>query len=124
MKSQIKSFTTAFFLIVVLSMGVSAAGKGKSATILIKTSAICESCKARVEKALKATVGVMEANLNLNNKKVKVKYDPAKLSENQVRLAITNAGYDADDMQADKSAYAKLPHCCQKTGGKCEHATE
>lgn len=114
MKTNLKSFATATLLILFLSVGIKASAKTKSAVVTIQTSAICESCQARLEKALKATPGVMEANLNLTNKKVKVKYDPDKLSENQIRLVITQTGYDADDMKADAKAYEKLPHCCQR----------
>lgn len=124
MKSTMKSFVYAFVLIAFLGIGIEAAAKTKTAVITIQTSAVCGSCKARIEKALKATDGVMEASLNLETKKVKVKYNPDKLSENQVRLAITNAGYDADDMKADKTAYNQLPGCCQGGGTKCAHAKE
>jgi len=114
MKAYMKSFTAATLLILFLAMGIEASAKTKGSVVIIQTSAICESCKARLEKTLKATPGIMEAELNLTNKKVKVKYDPTKLSENQIRLVITQTGYDADDMKADAKAYEKLPHCCQK----------
>ena len=31
-----------------------------------------------------------------------------------VKTAIANAGYDADDVKADEGAYKKLPKCCKK----------
>jgi copper chaperone CopZ len=114
MKNHIKSFATAFVLIFFLSAGLSAAVKFKSETVSIQTSAICESCKRRIEKALKAVEGVEEAILNLNNKKVKVKYDPAKVTADQLRTAISNTGYDADNVKKSETAFNKLPHCCQK----------
>ena len=101
-------------LIAVMSAGVSAAVKQKSETVTIKTSAICNSCKNRLEKALKATDGVEEAALNLNNKKMKIKFDPAKTNANQLRQVIANTGYDADDVKKNETAYNNLPHCCQK----------
>lgn len=114
MKNQIKSFLSALSLILVLSAGLSAAEKQKSETITIKTSAICESCKARLEKSLKATEGVEEAILNLNNKKMKIKYDPSKTNPDKLREAIANTGYDADDVKKNPKAYDGLPMCCQK----------
>lgn len=124
MKNQIR-FAIAVLFITVFSLGSQAAVKGKNATLVVKTSAVCGSCKARIEKALLATDGVKEASVNLDSKNVKVKYDPKKLSENQVRLAINNVGYDADGQKADPAAYAKLPGCCQ-SGSKaaCKHASE
>jgi hypothetical protein len=32
-----------------------------------------------------------------------------------IKAAIANAGYDADDVKADAEAYKKLPKCCKKT---------
>ena len=114
MSHQIKSFFCAVSLILVLSAGVNAAAKQKSETITIKTSAICESCKARIEKKLKATEGVEEAFLNLNNKKVKIKFDPTKTDADKLRLVIANSGYDADDVKKNAESFDKLPACCQK----------
>ncbi len=114
MKSTIKSVTVAVLLIVLVGSAIRSEARAKSAVINIKTSAICGSCKKRIEGALKSTEGIQEAVVNLNNKVVKVKYDPAKISQNQIRLVIVNAGYDADDMKKDEAAFNKLPMCCQK----------
>jgi copper chaperone CopZ len=121
MKTQVKYFLSAAVLILFLSFGANAAVKAKTNTVTIQTSAICESCKNRIEKALKATDGVKEANLNLNNKKIKVKYDPTVISDEQVRTVISNTGYDADYIKKNEEAYTKLPKCCQSTGGACMH---
>jgi mercuric ion binding protein len=121
MRSQLKYFASAIILVMFLSTMISAATKGKGEVVTIQTSAICESCKNRIEKALKASDGVMEANLNLASKKIKVKYDPAKLTPDQVRTIISKTGYDADGVKADPSSYNNLPKCCQKGGEKEMH---
>ena|ERR1019366_1234171 len=113
MKKQAIHFLSATTLILILSFALKAAVKGKGETVTIQTSAICESCKKRIEKAVKATDGVQEANLNLNNKKIKVKYDPALVSPDQIRTAIANTGYDADYIKKNEEAFNKLPMCCQ-----------
>ena len=114
MTPTIKSFTASFILIIILSMGLSAAEKSKSETVTIQTSAICGSCKARLERALKATEGVEEAILNLNNKKIKIKYDPSKTNPYKLRVVIANTGYDADEVKKNEESFKKLPECCQK----------
>ncbi len=114
MNNNLKSFFCAVVLIMVLSAGVNATGRQKSETVTIQTSAICESCKARLEKKLKAVDGVEEANLNLNNKKIKIKYDPSKTNADALREVISNVGYDADALKKNVEAYDKLPQCCQK----------
>jgi len=117
MHTHLKNFIAATSLILFLSIGLNASVRSKMETVSIKTSAICESCKARIEKALKSTDGITEANLNLNNKKVKVKYDPAKITAEQIRVVVANTGYDADETKKNAEAYNKLPHCCQS--GSC-----
>ncbi len=109
-----KSFFCAVVLIAVTSAGVSAAESQKSKVVSIKTSAICGSCKNRIEKAVKATDGVQEAMLNLNSKKIKIKYDPSKTNADKLRAVIAGTGYDADDVKKNEDAFGKLPMCCQK----------
>lgn len=114
MKVVVKSFLSAFLLIGLLAVAIKAEAKPKSETVTIKTSAICGSCKNRIEKVLKATAGVEEAVLNVNNKKVKVKYDPSQITADQIRQVIAKTGYDADDVKKDEAAFNKLPTCCQR----------
>lgn len=114
MNKYFRSFTATLVLIMLVSVAVQAVANQKSKVISIKTSAICGSCKARLEKALKATEGVEEAMLNLNNKHMKVKYDPMKTNPDKLREVIANTGYDADDVKKNETAFSKLPECCQR----------
>jgi mercuric ion binding protein len=123
MKTTVKSFVQAFLLIAIMSMATEAIALSKTKVISIKTSAVCGSCKARIEKALTSVEGVEAAILNLNSLKVKVKYDPAKTSPEKLRETVANTGYNADDVKANEEAYKKLPGCCRKAG-VCTHATE
>ena len=121
MKKQIGYFVSALMLLTFVSSFAKAPVKLKSQVVTIQTSAVCESCKKRIEKVLKATDGVLEANLNLDNKKIKVKFNPDKTSAEQIRTVISNTGYDADDVKKNEEGFNKLPHCCQKTGASCGH---
>ena len=96
---------------------VVSAGQSRE-TVKIKTSAQCETCKANIEKALSFTKGVKGANLDVDTKVVTVEYDPSKTTVEKIRLAISKAGYDADDVKADPKAYAKLKECCKKPEDK------
>jgi copper chaperone CopZ len=114
MTNSVKSFFHAVLLILVLSITVNLTANPKSETVTIKTSASCESCKARLEKILKSYEGVEEAILNLNNKKLKVRFDSAITNAGRLREVISNAGYDADDVKKNAEGFNKLPQCCQK----------
>lgn len=86
----------------------------------IQTSGNCDMCKTRIENALNKIEGVRVAYFNLANAKVKVKYDSEKVSVEQLRNAISAAGYDADNVKANQQAHDSLPTCCQK-GNVCTH---
>ena len=68
--------------------------------VKIKTSAICEMCKATIEKKLAFTKGVIESNLNLEDKVVMVVYNPRKTNVQSIKESISEAGYDADEVMA------------------------
>lgn len=92
-------------------------GKAKGNQIIdVQTSAQCEMCKERIEKALMAEAGVKSAILDLETKKIKVVYNSNKISDTQIRQAIANTGYDADNVGANTKAYDSLPDCCKKGG--------
>ena len=122
MKAQFKYLISAVILVGILSSWVSAPVKPKKAeAVTIQASAVCESCKNRIEKALKSADGIITASLNLDDKKIKVKYDPDKTTPDQIRTLIANTGYDADGVKKNPDAFTALPKCCQKEGGACEH---
>lgn len=99
------------------------AGFGKNANaqkaselkeIVIKTSVTCDMCKETIEKALAFEKGVKKSNVDVKAKTVTVTYNPEKTSPEKIRMAISKAGYDADNVPADPKAVAKLEDCCKK----------
>jgi copper chaperone CopZ len=116
MKTVIRSLLQAVLLIAVLSMALSFMAQPSSEKLSISTSAVCEMCKDRIEAAVKGLKGVEAALLNLDNKKLKVKYQPEAVSAEQIRESVRKAGYAADGLQPEKTAYEALPKCCQKSG--------
>ena len=119
MESISKSLLCLVFFIALMRAEVKAGAPPKAEVVTIQTSAVCESCKNRIEKALGSTDGIISAKLNLDNKKIKVKYDPSRISADQIRSAISNTGYNADGVKANETAFKALPPCCQAKGGSC-----
>ncbi|MCE6993006.1 heavy-metal-associated domain-containing protein [Dyadobacter sp. CY323] len=109
MKKTILSILTILFL------GLSTTFAADDKEIKIKTSAICEMCKERIERNLGLSKGVKESNLNLKDKVVTVKYNPDKTTPEAIKMTIINTGYDADGQIANQKAHNKLPECCRKT---------
>ena len=93
-----------------------AATKAKGTEIAqFKTSAVCDMCKARLEKSLAYEKGVQAANLDVPSKVLTVTYRPDKTTPAALRTAVQKTGYDADELTADARAYDRLPDCCKKT---------
>lgn len=92
--------------------------KAKYETVVIQTSAECGQCKERIEDGLNYLKGVTFAELDLETKKVTVKYSTKKVSFQQIKEKINSIGYDADDMKANPDVVKKLPACCQPGGMK------
>lgn len=55
----------------------------------------CASCAQTIEKALKETPGITEANVNLASEKAYVTYDSSIAAEDEVIAAINATGYEA-----------------------------
>ena len=104
---------------ILLIMTINAIGQDKkSAEIKINTSAVCGMCKDKIEQGLAFEKGIKDVVLDLDTKIVTVKYNPSKITPDDIRKAISKLGYDADDVLADKAAYEKLPACCKKGNEK------
>lgn len=85
-------------------------------TLYIKTSALCQDCKQRIESTLNFQKGVKYAELDLETKIATVVYRMKKISPTALRQAISKVGYDADDIKADPNTVLLLPKCCQPGG--------
>jgi hypothetical protein len=84
-------------------------------TVVIKTPGIlCELCKSRVETYLKRHDGLLEASVNYRSGLTRVKFLSDRTDLEQLKTAIANCGFDADDIVADPEAYQRLPKSCKK----------
>jgi periplasmic mercuric ion binding protein len=94
---------------------LSMASAQKAQTVTIKTPTVqCESCKQRIENTLAREEGVAKTVVNYKNKTTKVTFWTDRTNIENVKTAIANAGYDADDVSANEESYKKLPMCCKK----------
>lgn len=63
--------------------------------------------------------GIIELKFNLILGELKVKFYPDRISVDDIKLAMNNAGFDADTEKANEESYKKLPPQCKyaKEGG-------
>jgi mercuric ion binding protein len=84
-------------------------------TATIKTpNARCEECKDKIETYLKRYDGVMSINVNIRKGETTVKYITDRINIEDIKAAIANVGFDADDVPANPDFYKLLPKCCKK----------
>jgi copper chaperone CopZ len=87
----------------------------KVVTAKIKTpNALCEACKVRIESYLRRIDGIVYLDVNYRKAETTVKYQMDRTDIEQIKTAISNLGYDADDVPANEESYKRLPKTCKK----------
>lgn len=83
-------------------------------TEVIQTKTIkCGMCEKNIEKALYAVEGVKSVDVDLKEKNVRVQFLPVSTNLQTLEMAISDAGYDANERPRDLAGYEKLPACCK-----------
>jgi periplasmic mercuric ion binding protein len=83
--------------------------------VVIQTPTVqCEMCKTKIENYLMREPGVTAVKVDYKKKTTTVTFATDRNNIEQLKAAIANVGYDADDVTAEESAYKKLPKCCKK----------
>ena len=107
---------TVIAIVAILAInGVAFAQQKPLETAKIKTPEIrCEICKHKVETYLKRIDGVRSISTNINRGEVTVKYLTDRTNIEEIKTAIANNGFDADDIPANEDSYQRLPISCKK----------
>ena len=58
---------------------------------------VCEGCAEKITTALQAMSGVRETRSKVPQKRIQVRYEPAKVHEQQLKDAVSKAGFTALD---------------------------
>lgn len=109
MKIAILSFFT--FLILGLPDGVLAQKPVKK--VISVPNARTEVCKNRIENYFLREYGVVSTRVNFKKHTVTVLFIPTRTNINNIRTALANLGFDADDVKANPESYKRLPPDCQ-----------
>jgi copper chaperone CopZ len=75
---------------------------------------VCETCKSHIETTLYLVKGVKFCSFNFQEKTIRVVFNPKKTTDTDIRIAISECGYDADTIKATKEGLLKLDECCKK----------
>ena len=107
-------------LVFALVVGVTTASQAQSKkkvlqTVTIATPSVqCEMCKKKIESFMAREEGVTKTVVDYKKKTTKVTFWTDRTNIENVKTAIANAGYDADDVAANPESYNALPACCKK----------
>ncbi|MDF2676224.1 MAG: Lead, cadmium, zinc and mercury transporting ATPase [Bacillota bacterium] len=69
------------------------------------TGMTCSACSARIEKNIKKTDGIVEANVNLLTNSMNIKYDESVLSENDIIKVVVDTGYGATSAEKNVAKF-------------------
>ncbi len=97
---------------IIMSSVLSSHAIANDKTDTVTVSGVCESCKARIEKAAKQA-GATSAEWNEKSKLLNVAYNDSATSLLTIEKKITSVGYDTRDIKAANQSYNKLPSCCK-----------
>ncbi len=81
----------------------------KKKAILGVQGMTCVSCSLTLTSALKDVEGVSAADVDFNQRKAVVEFDPAKTDEQRLLRAVKEAGYSASPFEAPEEAGEKPP---------------
>lgn len=94
----------------------------KAQTVVIKSTNLrCWQCSELLDKYLtRENKGgfldnaLLEWKINLLKGEIKIKFLPDRANIDDIKVAINNAGFDADNEKAEPDAYKKLPSACKR----------
>lgn len=109
-----KYFLSFLFVCLAWSYTVSAQTKAQLTAKIKTPNALCWECEKRIKTTLSRYDGVLSVAVNYRRGETTVKYLTDRIDIEQIKTAIANMGYDADDVSADEAAYKRLPKTCKK----------
>ena len=85
-----------------------------SGKAVIKTPTIlCEKCQEKVEFFISHTEGVTSVAVSIRKKTTTVTWLNDRTTLENIKTAIANLGFDADDIEAEEYAFKRLPKECK-----------
>ncbi len=74
----------------------------------------CEECKSIIENSLLDVEGIAASQWDSKTSILSVSYDINQISEDDIQMKISDAGFNTQFFDGNPEARAALPACCQK----------
>ena len=112
-----KAFNLTLFGLLVLASTTFSQIKPVQKAIIKTPTVNCEECKKRIENRLVHEYGLSSVKADYRKHTVAVVYYSDRTNIENIKTALANLGYDADDVAAEPAAYKNLPKTCQHVAG-------
>ncbi len=97
MKKLFKPYIKILLVSLIALFFVTQSVEAKNKTVKIKcTEMTCIGCKKKITESINTVDGVININVSLKTKIIKVTYDDSKTDPNKIIAAITEAGYESE----------------------------
>ncbi len=113
MKAFSLSLLAVFFLTTVSFAQYQQTQKVSGKAVIKTPTILCEKCQEKVEFFISHTEGVTSCAVNFRKKTTTVTWLNDRTTLENIKTAIANLGYDADDIEAEEYAFKRLPKECK-----------
>ena len=113
MKAFALSFLAIFSLVTVSFAQYQQTQKVSGKGVVKTPTVLCDICKDKVEFFISHTEGVTSVKVNIKQKTTTVTWLNDRTNLDNIKVAIANLGYDADDIEAEEYAFKRLPKDCK-----------
>jgi len=99
--------------IIFSSSAASFAQHGMGKAVIHTPGVMGEVCKTSIENFLVHEYGVSSVKADYRKHTVTVTWYPSRTNIENIKTALANMGYDADDVTAEPDAHKRLPPACK-----------
>lgn len=96
-----------------VSTGFSQQQKVSGKAVIKTPTVLCDVCKERLEFFISHEAGVTSVKVNIRQKTTTVTWLNDRTTLENIKVAIANLGYDADDIEAEEGSFKRLPKNCR-----------
>ena len=104
-------------ILAMLGFAISASAQQKvnDKAVISTPGVTCDLCKTRLENYVARQYGITSVKADIKKKTTTVTWITDRTNIEEIKTSIANAGFDADDVTAEETAYKRLPKECKKT---------
>ncbi len=109
-----KQFKLTLFAVIAFAASAFSQQKVSDKAVIKTPDASCELCKTKIENYVARQYGITSVKVDVKKRTTTVTWLTDRTNIEEVKTNIANAGFDADDVTAEETAYKRLPRECKK----------